>query len=109
MTKVNEGSQQTVDKDELAFRPAAHSPLARPRGQLDLVSPMPQRAYLGYEFSDHIARQASDATVTDDHCTSPVPHHPTMINHYRLDVSPLVVHELVIDQKRFGFWVVGWV
>ncbi|GHA71431.1 hypothetical protein GCM10010372_83040 [Streptomyces tauricus] len=55
---------------------------------------MPQRTYLGYEFHDHIARQARDATVADDHCTSPVLHHPTMINHYGPDVSLLVVHQL---------------
>jgi hypothetical protein len=37
MTRVNEGSQQAVDEDELVFRPASLSPLAQPRGQLDLV------------------------------------------------------------------------
>jgi hypothetical protein len=92
---MDESCQQPVDEGQLVFRPAAHSPLPRPGGQLGLVTLMPQRSYLGYEFSDHIARQARDATVPDDHCTSPVPHHPTMINHHGLDVSPLVVHELV--------------
>ncbi|MFD3730420.1 hypothetical protein [Streptomyces sp. NPDC058632] len=95
MTKMDESCQQPIDEDQLVFRPAAHGPLPWPRDQLGLVALMPQRTYLSHEFSDHIARQASSPTVADDHCTSPVPHHPTMINHHRLDASPLVAHELV--------------
>ncbi|MFJ2061405.1 hypothetical protein ACIOMM_36745, partial [Streptomyces sp. NPDC087908] len=60
-----------------------------------LVTLMPQRPHLGHEFSDHIGRQARNPTIADDYCTSRVPHHPTMINHPELDVSPPTVHELV--------------
>ncbi|MFE9674677.1 hypothetical protein ACFYO5_11255 [Streptomyces sp. NPDC006259] len=95
MTKMDEGGQQAVDEHQAMFRPATHDPLPRPRGQLGLVPLMPQRTSLSYKFSDHIARQARDATVADDHCTSPLPHHPTKIHHCRLDVSPFVVHEFV--------------
>ncbi|WAU78583.1 hypothetical protein O1Q96_00085 (plasmid) [Streptomyces sp. Qhu-G9] len=95
MPKMDEGGQQAVDEHQAVFRPAAHGPPPRPGGQLGLVTLMPQRTYLGYEFSDHIACQTRDPTVADDHCASPVLHHPTMINHRGPDVSPLVVHELV--------------
>ncbi|MFE3337861.1 hypothetical protein ACFXKE_40470, partial [Streptomyces sp. NPDC059202] len=56
---------------------------------------MPQRIHLGDELSNHLGRHARDPTVADDHCTRRVPHHPTMIDHPRLDVSPPTVHELV--------------
>ncbi|MFD3998955.1 hypothetical protein [Streptomyces sp. NPDC058583] len=58
---------------------------------------MPQRANLGDEFSDHIGRQTRDSAVADDHCTKRAPHHPAMIDHPRIEVSPLTAHELVGD------------
>lgn len=36
---------------------------------------------------DHIGRQARDTPVTDDHRTSRVPHHLTMVNGQGLDVA----------------------
>ncbi|MBO3682526.1 hypothetical protein, partial [Streptomyces sp. NEAU-YJ-81] len=41
------------------------------------------------------SRQARDPSVADDHCTSRIPHHTTMINDHDLDVSPPTMHELV--------------
>ncbi|MFD9248280.1 hypothetical protein ACFV0D_41520, partial [Streptomyces sp. NPDC059556] len=95
MAKVHEHGQESVDEHQPVLRTGAHSALPRPRGQLGLVTLMPQRPHLGNEFSDHIGRQARDPAVADDQCTSRVPHHPTMINHLGLDVSPLTMHELV--------------
>ncbi|MFG3590861.1 hypothetical protein [Streptomyces sp. NPDC047990] len=66
MPKMDESGQQPIDEDKLVFRPTAHVPPPRPRGQLGLVTLMPQRAHLSHEFSDHIACQARDPTVADD-------------------------------------------
>ncbi|WP_312007834.1 hypothetical protein [Streptomyces sp. B1866] len=95
MTEVDEGGQESVDEHQPVLRAGAHGPLPRSAGKSGLVTLMPQRAYLGHQFSDHICRQARDPAVTDDHCASRVPHHPTMVNHQGLDVSPPTVHELV--------------
>jgi hypothetical protein len=62
---------------------------------------MPQRPYLRNQFSDHTDRQARDSPVPDNRCTSPVPHHTTMIDDRDLDVSPLTVHELIRDQRSY--------
>ncbi|MET7906479.1 hypothetical protein ABZS86_35530 [Streptomyces sp. NPDC005355] len=71
----------------------AHGPLPRPRGKPGLMALVPQRADLGDEFSDHTGRQAGDPPVADDHCTSHIPHHTTVINDHNLDVSPPTMHE----------------
>jgi hypothetical protein len=60
---------------------------------------MPQRTYLGNEFSDHSGRQTRDPPVADDRSASRVPHHAAMIADPELDVSPPTVHELVMNQK----------
>lgn len=95
VAEMDEGGQEPVDEHEPVLRTGAHSTLPRPRGQLGLVTLMPRRAQLGDEFSDHIGRQARNPAIAEDHCTSHGPHHPTMINHPGLDVSPPTVHELV--------------
>uniref|UniRef100_UPI003F493C83 hypothetical protein n=1 Tax=Streptomyces sp. CA-141956 TaxID=3240051 RepID=UPI003F493C83 len=43
----------------------------------------------GDEFSDRTGRKARDPAIADDHCTTHGPHHPTMIDRPRPDVSPL--------------------
>ncbi|MFI8917392.1 hypothetical protein ACIGW4_38145, partial [Streptomyces sp. NPDC053513] len=95
MTEMDEGGQKPVDEHQPVLRTGAHGPLPRPGGKRGLVTLMPQRADLGDEFSNHLSCQARDPAIADDRCTSRVPHHSTMINHLRLDVSPLTVHELV--------------
>ncbi|MGW3381956.1 hypothetical protein ACWDCO_17425 [Streptomyces albogriseolus] len=92
---MHEGGQEPVDEDQPVLRAGTDRALPLPGHQLGLVPFMPQRAQLGHEFSDHIGRQARDPPVTDDRCTRHVPHHTTMINDQKLDVSPLTVHELV--------------
>ncbi|WP_206190735.1 hypothetical protein, partial [Streptomyces phaeochromogenes] len=67
-----------------------------------LVPLMPQRAYLSDKFSNHSGRQARDPSIADDHCTSRVPHHSTMINHQGPGVSPLTVHELVRQARMLA-------
>ncbi|UUN30919.1 hypothetical protein [Streptomyces sp. FIT100] len=70
----------------------AHGPPPLPKGEPGLVVLVPQRAYLGDRFSDHIDHQARDPPVADDRCTSRVPHHTTMINDEELDASPPTMH-----------------
>jgi hypothetical protein len=77
---MDQGGQQSVDEHQLVLRTGTHGPLPLPGDKSRLVALMPQRADFGDKFSDHIGRQARDPPVADDHCTSRIPHHPTMIN-----------------------------
>lgn len=95
VTEMYERGQETVDEHQLMLRAGAHRPLPWPGRELGLVPLVPQRAYLGNEFSNHNSRQARDPPVTDDRCTRRVPHHMTMIDDQELNISPLTVHELV--------------
>ncbi|WP_333736257.1 hypothetical protein [Streptomyces sp. IBSBF 2806] len=66
-------------KTSLCFGACAHCPLAKPGGKPGLVALVPQRADVGHEFSNHVGRPARDLPVADDHCSSRVPHHTSMI------------------------------
>ncbi|MFJ3229341.1 hypothetical protein ACIPJS_39385 [Streptomyces sp. NPDC086783] len=92
---MHERGQEPVDEHQPMFRVGAHRPLPWSGRELGLVPLVPQRAYLGNEFSNHVSRQARDPPVADDRCTRRVPHHMTMIHDQELDVSPLTVHEIV--------------
>jgi hypothetical protein len=81
-----------------------------PEDESGLVTLVPQRADLSDEFSDHVARQSRDPTIADEHCTSRVPHHMTVINDQELDASPPTVHELArtsFAQPTAGFGMCG--
>ncbi|WP_260470748.1 hypothetical protein [Streptomyces sp. RP5T] len=95
MTEMDQGGQQPVDEHQLVLRTSTYGPLPLPGDEPGLLALVPQRANLSDEFSDHIGRQARDPPFADDHCTSRVPHHMTMINDQELDVSRPTMHELV--------------
>ncbi|WP_235787110.1 hypothetical protein [Streptomyces mutabilis] len=97
MPEVHERGQEPVDEHQPVLRTRAHSALPRTGRKLGLVPLMPQRTQLCHQFSNHVGRQARDPSVADDRCTRRVPHHTTMIDDQKLDVSPLTVHELVSD------------
>ncbi|WP_328688025.1 hypothetical protein OHA74_53605 [Streptomyces phaeochromogenes] len=100
MAEMHQGGQQPVDEHQLVLRAGTYGPLPLPGGEPGLMALMPQRADPSDEFSDHIGRQARDPTIADDHYTSCVPHHTTMINDQELDVSPPTMHELVSPPPR---------
>ncbi len=54
VTEVDEGGQESVDEHQPVLRAGTHGPLPRSTGKSGLVTLMPQRAYLGHEFGDHI-------------------------------------------------------
>lgn len=97
VTEMDEGGQEPVDEHQPVLCASTHGPPSLPGGKPGLVALMPQPAYFGDEFSDHIGRQARDPPVADDHCTSRVLHHTPMINDQGLDASPPTMHELVSD------------
>lgn len=89
VTKMHERGQEPVNEHQPVFRAGTHRPLPWPGRELGLVALVPQRAYLGYEFSEYARRQTGDPPVADDHSTRHVPHHTTMINDREPDLSPL--------------------
>ncbi|MET7898791.1 hypothetical protein [Streptomyces mirabilis] len=95
MTQMNQGGQQPVGEHQPVLRTATPVPASAAGSEPGLVALVPQRADLSDEFSLHIGRQARDPPVADNHCTSRVPDHMTMINNQELDVSPPTMHELV--------------
>lgn len=67
MAQMDEGSQQTLDHDQLVLRTG---PTARGQGrECGLVPLMPQWTDLGDEFSDHIGRRSRDPLAPDDRRT----------------------------------------
>ncbi|BDM70098.1 hypothetical protein HEK616_35850 [Streptomyces nigrescens] len=61
--ELHERGQKPVDEHQLVLRARSHSPLPWPGCELALVPFVPQRAYRGDEFRDHISRQARDPPV----------------------------------------------
>jgi hypothetical protein len=53
MSEVHGGGQEPVDEDQWVLRAGAHGPLPLPGHEPVPVAFMPQRAYLGDEFSNH--------------------------------------------------------
>ncbi|WRZ08833.1 hypothetical protein OG959_38585 [Streptomyces sp. NBC_00385] len=53
VAKVHERGQEPVDEDHAVRRTGAHGTLPRPGCKPGLVPFLPQRSYLGHEFSDH--------------------------------------------------------
>ncbi|MGW0669373.1 hypothetical protein, partial [Streptomyces sp. NPDC002746] len=53
VAKVHERGQEPVDEDHAVLRTGAHGTLPRPGCKPGLVPFVPQRSYLGHEFSDH--------------------------------------------------------
>ncbi|MFD3663549.1 hypothetical protein ACFWVF_23685 [Streptomyces sp. NPDC058659] len=72
--QMDQRDQQSVDEDQLVFRPGTDRPPPGSCRENGLVPLMPQRAYLGDQFSDDIGRQARDPLASDDGRTRPNPH-----------------------------------
>jgi hypothetical protein len=94
---MDEGGQEPVDEHEPVLRTGAHSTLPRPRGQLGLVTLMPQRANLGDEFSDHLGRQPVICRLRMIAARARLPTTQTMINDHSLDVPPLLIPNVVVN------------
>ncbi len=58
VTEMHERGQETVDEHQPVLRAGAHCPLPWPGRELGLVPLVPQRSYLGNEFSNHSSREA---------------------------------------------------
>jgi hypothetical protein len=80
VTEMDESGQEPVDEHQPMLRTGTDRALSRSGRKRGLVPLVPQRTYLGYEFSDHTSRQAGDPAVSDDRLTCPVSRHPIMIN-----------------------------
>ncbi|MDQ1034332.1 hypothetical protein QFZ75_000748 [Streptomyces sp. V3I8] len=69
MAKVDESGEEPVDEHQLVFRCGAHGPATGTRRETGLVPLVPQRDYLGDEFSVHSGRQPRDPPASHDRCT----------------------------------------
>lgn len=68
VTKMDERGQQPIDTPA-GLCAGAHGPLPWPGGEPGLVTLLPQRADLHYEFSNQSHSQARDPPNADDHRT----------------------------------------
>ncbi|MFE3168955.1 hypothetical protein [Streptomyces sp. NPDC059224] len=73
MAKMDVRRQKPGDEHEPVLRTGTDRTLPRSGHEHGLVPVVPQRTYLGYEFSDHCGRQARDPPVADDCFTRRVP------------------------------------
>ncbi|MGW7236630.1 hypothetical protein [Streptomyces sp. NPDC054804] len=64
MTKVDEGGHEPVHEDQLVFRPGAHGPATGARGEIGLVSLVPQRLQAhGHQVKASTARFRTPADI----------------------------------------------
>lgn len=75
VAQIHQRGQQPVDEDEPVLRPGSHRPPPRPSREPSVMLLVPQRPYLGDEFSDHIRRQPGDPVLRHDQLTRPSPYH----------------------------------
>ncbi|MCX4564428.1 hypothetical protein OHA02_50700 [Streptomyces phaeochromogenes] len=80
MTKVDEGGQESIDEDQLVFRPGTHGPATGTRRETSLVPLVPQRADLRDKFGDHTGLQPVIRWLRMITARARFPTTPTMIN-----------------------------